>query len=223
MGVYMSGHPLQDYAKKFEEYTLTSEMLTASAPDEISDEQTGGDEYEIREETDSSYLQDGQPFVCGGIITEVTKKRSKMGRDMCYIKLEDLKGTMEIVFFSNAYAKCRQFLEEDNLITVKGKINIRDDAPPSVVGEVVFLWKDEEAKVEKTKPKERLCLRLDTKNPDIYSKVKNSIASYPGQTQVVIKCTSSNKGFVYQNTVTINNYLINELSGIIGNENIVVQ
>ena len=76
---------------------------------------------------------------------------------------------------------------------------------------------------EKKPTKERLCLRFDTKNPDIYSKVKNTIASYKGDTQVVIRCTSSNKSFVYQQTVKINNYLVNELSGIIGNENIVVQ
>ena len=222
LGVYMSGHPLQDYAKKFEEYNLSSDMLAISQNDEINDEQSG-DDYAIQEETDSAYLQDGQPFVCGGIITEVNKKRAKTGREMCYIKLEDLKGSMEIIFFSNAFAKCRNLLEEDNMVTIKGKINIRDDRPPSAVGEMIFLWKDEEAKQEKKKPKERLCLRFDTKNPDIYSKVKNSIASYPGDTQIVIKCTSSNKVFNYQTTVTVNNYLINELSGIIGNENIVVQ
>jgi hypothetical protein len=87
----------------------------------------------------------------------------------------------------------------------------------------VFLWKDDETKPEKAPSKQRLCLRFDTKNPDIYSKVKNTISSYVGDTQVVIKCTSSNKTFVYQQAVRINNYLVNELSGIIGSENIVVQ
>ena len=95
--------------------------------------------------------------------------------------------------------------------------------PPSPVGEVVILWKDEEENATKAKLKQRLCLRFDTKNPDIYSKVKNSISSYPGETPVVIKCSSSNKVFNYQQQVRINNYLLNELRGIIGNENIVVQ
>jgi len=222
LGVYMSGHPLQDYTKKFESFNLSSDMMFAFEPD---------DEHEVDEEYDDSEsaqvesaLQDGQSFVCGGIITEVNKKRNKLGRDMCYLKLEDLKGTMEITFFNNAYSKYRHLLEVDNLVTIKGRINIRDGMSPSAVGEVVILWKDDEETTTKKAPtKERLCLRFDTKNPDVYSKVKNSIASYPGETQVVIKCTSSNKGFVYQNTVKINNYLINELSGIIGNENIVVQ
>lgn len=218
IGVYLSGHPLQDYVKKFDNYTLTSDMLADTQSDEMSE-----DENFEGEATNETNLQDGQPFVCGGIITAVSKKRSKSGRDMCYLKLEDLKGTIEITFFSNAFSKYRNVLEEDNLVTIKGRINIRDGMPPSAVGEVVMLWKDEDERAEKAKPKERLCLRFDTKNPDIYSKVKNSIASYPGETQVVIKCTSSNKVFVYQQQAKVNNYLVNELSGIIGNENIVVQ
>lgn len=218
IGVYLSGHPLQDYVKKFDNYTLTSDMLADTQSDEMSE-----DENFEGEATSETNLQDGQPFACGGIITAVSKKRSKSGRDMCYLKLEDLKGTIEITFFSNAFSKYRNVLEEDNLVTIKGRINIRDGMPPSAVGEVVMLWKDEEERAEKAKPKERLCLRFDTKNPDIYSKVKNSIASYPGETQVVIKCTSSGKVFVYQQQAKVNNYLVNELSGIIGNENIVVQ
>lgn len=219
IGVYMSGHPLQDYVKRFDNYTLTSDMLTSNVEDEVSED----DDYSEDKENTESALQDGQPFVCGGIITEVNKKRSKSGREMCYMKLEDLKGTIEITFFSNAFSKYRNIIEEDNLVTVKGRINIRDGMPPSAVGEVVILWKDEEENSSKPKPKQRLCLRFDTKNPDIYSKVKNSIASYPGETQVVIKCVSSDKVFNYQQQVRINNYLINELSGIIGSENIVVQ
>lgn len=220
IGVYMSGHPLQDYVKKFDSYNLTSEMMALTQEEDLaSDESFDG---EMQEENELN-LQDGQAFVCGGIITEVKKNRVKNGREMCYLKVEDLKGTLEITLFPNTFSKYREIVEEDNLVTIKGRINIRDDRPPSAVGEVVILWKDEEAQAQKAKPKERLCLRFDTKNPDVFCKVKNSIATYPGETQVVIKCTSSNKSFVYQNSVKINNYLINELSGIIGNENIVVQ
>ena len=221
IGVYMSGHPLQDYTKKFESFNLTSDMLTPRN-DEFEND---GEDFEMDEgdvETETNF-EDGQAFVCGGIISEVNVKRTKTGKSMCYIKLEDLKGKLEITFFSNAFARYRNLLEEDNLVTIKGRINIRDGMAPSAVGEVVILWKDDESKQEKKQSKERLCLRFDTKNPDIYSKVKNTIASYQGDTQVIIKCTSTNKHFVYQQSVKINNYLLNELSGIIGSENIVVQ
>ncbi len=219
MGIYMSGHPLQDYAKKYNDFNLTSDMLVSDESDDIVEE---GDDIDGMEEQSFNF-EDGQLIICGGIITEVSRKRSKSGKEMCYLKLEDLKGTLEITMFSNAYAKYRNILEEDNMVTVKGRISLRDGMAPSVIGEVVLLWKDEEENVNNEKSKDRLCLKLDTKNPDIYSKVKKSISSYPGQTQVIMKCSSSGKAFVYQQKVTINNYLINELSGIIGRENIVVQ
>ena len=206
IGVYMSGHPLQDYTKKFESFNLTSDMLTPRN-DEFEND---GEDFEMDEgdvETETTF-EDGQAFVCGGIISEVNVKRTKTGKSMCYIKLEDLKGKLEITFFSNAFARYRNLLEEDNLVTIKGRINIRDGMAPSAVGEVVILWKDDESKQEKKQSKERLCLRFDTKNPDIYSKVKNTIASYQGDTQVIIKCTSTNKPFVYQQSVKINNYLL---------------
>lgn len=220
LGVYMSGHPLQDYKDRFNNYTLTSDMLLVD--DDFEGEDVDTNEYEDAQIEANLNMQDGQYFTCGGIITEVNKKRSKTGRDICYIKLEDLKGTMEITFFSNAYAKYRDLLEEDNLVTIRGKINIRDGMAPAAIGDAVYLWKDEE-KEESGQSKNRLCLRFDTKNPDLLSKVKNSLSSYPGDTQVVFKCTTTDKAFTYQDGAKISNHLLNELSGIIGNENIVVQ
>ena len=220
IGVYMSGHPLQDYVKRFEQFNLSSDMLKTESDDEM-DEANGDFEQEM--EVNESGLVDGQPFVCGGILTEVNRKRTKNGREMCYLKLEDLKGTMEITVFGNAFAKYRNILEEDNLVTVRGRINIRDGMAPSAVADSFVLWKEEDENQQTAaSPEKRLCLRFNTKDPDVYGRVKNSIASYPGETKVVIKCMLTDKTFVYQQNVQINNHLINELSGIIGNENIVV-
>lgn len=221
VGVYMSGHPLQDYVKKFDNFTLSSDMIIQD--DEI---QVDSEDDEMRMEVgdiiNENSLEDGQPFTCGGIITEVNMKRTKTGKSMCYVKLEDLKGIMELTFFSTAVAKYRSILEEGNLVTIKGRINIRPGMPLSVVGEAVFLWQDEEEKA-RAEGREKLYLKYDTKNPDLNSKVKNSLETYPGETQVVVRCSSSGKAFTYPHNVKINNHLINELSGIIGDENIILK
>ena len=217
----MSGHPLQDYVKKFDNFTLSSDMIIQD--DEI---QVDSEDDEMRMEVgdiiNENSLEDGQPFTCGGIITEVNMKRTKTGKSMCYVKLEDLKGIMELTFFSTAVAKYRSILEEGNLVTIKGRINIRPGMPLSVVGEAVFLWQDEEEKA-RAEGREKLYLKYDTKNPDLNSKVKNSLETYPGETQVVVRCSSSGKAFTYPHNVKINNHLINELSGIIGDENIILK
>lgn len=219
IGVYMSGHPLEDYKNKFKNFTFTSDMLSNTNDDENEFDEDA-DNPENKFENDSQFT-DGQPFTCGGIIIEMKKIRSKSGREMCYLKVEDLNGIMEVTLFSNAFTKYRRIIEVDNMVTIKGRINIRDGMAPSLVGEAVFLWADEE------KPKQssgqKIYLKFDTKNLDVYNKVKNTLISYGGDTQVIIRCSSTNSAFVFQQKVSINNYLINELSGIIGNENIIVQ
>ena len=66
-------------------------------------------------------------------------------------------------------------------------------------------------------------LRFDTQNVDLYNKVKKISASYPGQAQVIIKCTSTNKAFSFNTKVEINNYLTNEFIGLLGEENVVIK
>ena len=217
IGVYMSGHPLEDHVNKFKNFTLTSEMLSTIKEEDEFQEESEDDKF-----SEEVSLLDGQPFTCGGIIVEAKNIRAKSGRDMCYLKIEDLTGTLEITLFPNTFTKYRSVVEEDNMVTIKGKINVRDGNDVSLIGEAIFPWNDEENE-KKTDKKGRIFLRFDTKNIDIYSKVKNSLLSYPGESQVTIRCTSTGSAFNYQNKVSINNYLINELSGIIGNENIVVQ
>ena len=217
----MSGHPLEDHVNKFKDFTLNSEMYNALIKPSDEEDMDEGDDSNDKFNEEIAAL-DGQIFSCGGIIIEAKKNRTKSGKDMCYLTLEDLSGTLEITLFPAIYAKYRDILVEDNMVTVKGKINVRDGNNPSLIADAVFLWDDEE-KVKKEDKRGKLFLRFDTKNIDIYSKVKNSLSSYPGEAQVIIRCTSSGLAFNYQNKVSINNYLINELSGIIGNENIVVQ
>lgn len=66
-------------------------------------------------------------------------------------------------------------------------------------------------------------LRFDTKDIDLYDKVKKITSSYPGKSSVIIKCTSSNKAFSFNTKVDVNNYLKNELIGLLGEENVIIK
>ncbi len=216
MGVYLSGHPLEDYISKFKDFTINAETInTLSKKDEDAEmvtDESGEEDAEVE-------ALDGQPFVCGGIIVEFRKNRTKSGKDMAYIRLEDLTGVMDVVFFPAIYARYKEALVEENLVTIKGRINVRDGAI-SLVADNAFVWHDEE---KKEMQNGKVFLRFDTKDIDVYSKVKRVLMAYPGSCQVIIRCSSSGSAFNYNGKVAINNYLVNELSGIIGNENLVIQ
>ena len=106
LGIYLSGHPLDDYLEYFDDFNLTSEMLTAESDaeqDDIIDD--GEQEQEI---TYASNITDGMSVTCGGLVTEIKKVYTKNGnKEMCIIKLEDLYGTLELMLFPAIYDRYR--------------------------------------------------------------------------------------------------------------------
>ena len=212
VGIYISGHPLDDYLDKFEKFNLTSDML---APKE---DETGDEDEEIAAE-DAVYEQvsDGMKVTCGGIITE-KRKIMKDGKEMAFLKLEDLNGVIEVSLFANVYPKFKHFIDEDSMITVKGRISMRNGAP-SVTAEEIIPWHKKEDEVKKAQ-EEKLYLKFDTKDIDLFGKVTSALRAYPGDTEVVIKCTSNNRPFAFNQNVETGNYLLNELYGLLGVDNV---
>lgn len=214
VGIYLSGHPLENYLEKYDSFTLTSDMLGTEESEENED--SIPDENENKED-----FAEGQIVICGGIIVEKKKLTSKKSnKDMAFIKIEDIYGTIEVAIMPNIYPKYKHLLEEDKLITVKGKISLRNEIP-SVVAEEIIEWGKSEQ--EEQVNYKKLYIRFNTKNFDEFQKIKKSLSSYSGKSPVIIKCTDCGKAFSYSETVEINNYLLNELYGIVGESNVVVK
>ena len=213
VGIYISGHPLDDYMDYYDKFNLTSDML---APNE---EEIGEDENDSLEADEAVYEQvyDGMKVTCGGIITE-KRKIMKDGKEMAFIKLEDLNGIIEVSLFANVYPKYKNLIEEDALVSVKGKISMRNGTP-TVTAEEITPWKkrNEERKEDQN---QKLYLKFDTKDIDLFAKVTSTLKAYPGDTEVVIKCTSNNRPFGFCQKVQAENYLLNELYGLLGVDNV---
>lgn len=225
VGIYLSGHPLDDYLDKYDNYNFTSDMIAGMGEDEGMQDEEGGadfsyqqDDEELENIEDTQQVKDGMQVLCGGIITSV-KKIMKAG-NMAIMTIEDIYGTFDVMVFSKMYAKYKDLIIEDNMVTIKGRVSIRDGKSPIVVAETIIPW-------EKAVPQEfvdkKVYLRFDTKDIDVYNKVKKIAASYPGQAQIIIKCSSTKMVFSFNTKVDVNNYLINELVGLLGEENVVIK
>lgn len=225
VGIYLSGHPLDDYLDKYDSFNFTSDMISTSDDDEsFADDEEGGmmtysqEDAEIDGQENSMQVQDGMQVTCGGIITNV-KKIMKSGT-MAILTIEDIYGTFDVMIFSKLYGKFKDIAVEDKMVTVRGRISIRDGKSPVVVAENIIPWEKAEEKEVEVK---KVYLRFDTKNIDVYNSVKKITASYPGQASIIIKCLSSKQVFSFNAKVDINNYLINELIGLLGEENVVIK
>ena len=118
MGIYISGHPLFEYSKALGALGTNSAKLLAA---------DGTGEY-----------KDNQPVRIGGIITGIKTKPTKSGNGlMAYATLEDLSGSMELTVFPSIYMKYRSSLIVDNIVSVSGKLNMREDQNNTVLVDMV--------------------------------------------------------------------------------------
>ena len=225
VGIYLSGHPLDNYLDKYDNYNFTSEMLagyseedTSSEDDSYANENNEFSNY--KEEDGSASLEDGMQVTCGGIITAV-KKIMKPSGTMAFITVEDIYGTFDAMIFSKAFTRLKSVVEEDNMVTIRGRVSIRDGKLPIIIAESIIPWEKNEVQEENVE--KRIYLRFNTRDIDMYNHVKRIASTYPGQSQVIIKCTETKQGFSFNAKVDINNYLVNEFIGLLGEENVVVK
>ena len=226
VGIYLSGHPLDDYLEKYDHYNFTSEMIADYAEEGESNEE-GGENVDYSYQSEESeenlsldsgeQLKDGMNVVCGGIITSV-KKFMKTGT-LAILTIEDIYGTFDVMLFNKTYLKYKDVAVEDALVTIKGRLSMRDGKSPVVVAEAVLPWAKNDAQDDDGNKK--VYLRFNTKNLDTYNFVKKIASSYPGQSPIIVKCSETKQVFTFNIKVDVNNYLINELIGLLGEENVV--
>lgn len=121
LGVYISGHPLEDYEEKWKR------SISATTLD-----------FQLDEEAVKTKVRDGAKEIVGGMITAKTIKHTKTNKTMAFITLEDLVGTVEVVIFPKDYEKNREYLEEDFKIFVKGRVSEEDESASKLICESII-------------------------------------------------------------------------------------
>jgi DNA polymerase-3 subunit alpha len=107
LGLYVSDHPL---------FGL-EQILSAAADRSIGSlAEEGG-------------IADGQVVTLAGILSGVQRRITKQGRSWASATLEDLEGAIEVLFFPNTYELVGQYIAEDAIVVVKGRVDKRDDQP----------------------------------------------------------------------------------------------
>ena len=135
LGLYVSGHPLMEYEKEIaRRVTLFSSDLA---------EESAGDEEGAA--GNGANLADGMMVTVGGIITGKKTKTTKSNNLMAFITLEDLYGSMEIIVFPTTLVRYGQFLTEENIVLVRGRVSVREEEQPKIICEEVSpLKRDDE-------------------------------------------------------------------------------
>lgn len=216
VGVYISGHPLDNYMDKYKTFNLTSDQFAVEEDEFESVE-------EDEEEKEYANITDGMNVTCGGIIVESKKLLTKKGnKEMAFLKIEDLYGTLDVMLFPAVYAKFKDKIDVDGMVTVKGKVSIRVGDPPCVLADEIISWKDSNEvnmEVKEAVKEKKLYLKYDTTDRDLHKSVGDCLLNYQGDVKVIVKCSSTNKAYEWPGLkVNPNTFLLNELHAFIPDE-----
>jgi DNA polymerase-3 subunit alpha len=189
LGMYISGHPLNDYLEEFKKLSFNMSMLS---DEDFEDGVLNGAGNAAKQVRDGSFV------TAGGVLTGVSKKTTKNGRMMASGKLEDLFGIIEVVFFPSQYEKFREKLQNDVVIKVVGTIKISQDENPKINVNDMTVWSGDRADGETPNPPPQTDDPAAKKQKTLYIKIdgdpnrelavlREIFAAYPGDTEVKIQ------------------------------------
>ena len=116
---------------------------------------------------------DGQDVKIAGVISSVKKKYTKNNKIMVFLTLEDLYGTAEIIVFEPTYLKSQDVLVEENIVTVDGRLSIRDDDETKIVAKEIKNFGSEKPKM--------LILDITNVSEEQKAKLRGAIKYFNGE------------------------------------------
>ena len=158
LGLYVSDHPLAG----------TERILKANSEQMIT-ELLGED------------VSDRKPVVIAGLITGVTRKMTKQGANWAIVNLEDMTGSIEVLFFPKSYEALSGYLIEDTVIKVSGNVSRRDGAT-SVFGTDLAIL--DVSTAANGKQPIVLIAGLDRVDPKFVQELRRVLLAHPGDLPV---------------------------------------
>lgn len=138
--------------------------------------------------TDVADLEDGSVRVVGGVVASLARKYTKRGDLMATFLLEDLTDAVEVTVFPKTMAQVGHLLEADAIVTVKGRVDTRDDTHKLMAIEVTR----PELHVD-AGPPVRLKVKVGTFTEERVAKLRDLLRSHPGSSTFFVHLESPEK------------------------------
>ncbi|HEX5401853.1 MAG TPA: DNA polymerase III subunit alpha [Pseudonocardiaceae bacterium] len=195
LGLYVSAHPLDG----------AEPILRKHAPKPIA---------VVRDEAP----KEGE-IVVSGMIAAVERRVNKNGEPWAIVKLEDLDGSMDVLFFPKSYSVLHEDLVADSAVAIKGRVNWREDQMSVFGSGVVPLDISEAEHSPGVAP--AFVLRADaTKlNEECVSELRSALTAHKGDVPVqILVCHNGRETplAVDAYPVSVSSALLGELKAIRG-------
>ena len=131
LGIYVSGHPLDEWAPLIKKYiTADSSAFGASSDDE---EDEDGSERSVK---------NGDFITVCGMTRDVTLRTTRNGDVMATFVLEDLGGDISAVAFPKTYEKYSTLIKDDEKLFIRGRFDDTDDRGSKIIASDIVSFEE---------------------------------------------------------------------------------
>lgn len=191
LGFYISGHPLYGFADKLKYVTNTDSASLSTK-------------------------RDKDTISIAGVISSLSERTTKRKDIMCNVVLEDLQGSVSIIFWADTYKKYYDLLHADEPVVIQGTIDVGDESLKVISQEVISLA----VAMENPYKQIRFIIDADKVSPDNIISFGNAIKKYPGKYDSYIHIINEkSETIVYlgdESRLDINDRLKREADSILG-------
>jgi DNA polymerase III subunit alpha len=159
LGFYVTGHPLREHARPLD-------LFTSFRLDRVPDDPGRRREVWI-----------------GGMLGGLRVQNTRKGDLMARATLEDLGGTLDVVFFPKTYAKFSALLQGDAPVLVKGNVSGEPQRPELHADEILRLadaWNQRTSRIV-------LGVREDELSPERLAELRRALDLVPGSVPVSLE------------------------------------
>ncbi|MFM9095868.1 MAG: DNA polymerase III subunit alpha [Actinomycetes bacterium] len=166
LGLYVSDHPLLGI----------EHLLSRFSDTQIADIAHGN-------------KNDADIVTVAGLVTNIQRKVTKQGANWAIVTLEDLAGSVDLMVFSQTYANTANLIHEDAILSVKAKIDAREEESPRLVA-LDFSVPD--LNQQRTSP---VVVKLNSARctPPIVDSIKSVLQTHPGTVEVHLHIINGEK------------------------------
>ncbi len=204
-GIYLSGHPMDDYR-----HLLKGTHVVPIGT--LMDEENP--------------VQDDQIVSIAGVVQTIKMKTTRNNSMMAYVTLEDDTASIEMLAFSNVLSQYGGYLKENQPVVITGRVSVRDDKEPQLVINRARPMSDFANQPQPEEPVRQLqngtlYIRLPSEEGPLFGKIRAILGMFPGESSVVVYFadTKQRRG----SKCTLDSRMLNELTQLLGQENVVVK
>ncbi len=165
----------------------------------VSDHPLSGLEHVLAQSADVSIATlladevrpDGSTVVVAGLITSLQRKMSKQGNPWAAVTIEDMEGSVEVMFFGETYLAYSTVLAEDQVVVLRGRVRRRDDTMQLQAMEVTLPDMTAVADAPVV-----VSMQVSRCIPPVVEKLREILCTHPGVTEVHLRLTSPGRATV---------------------------